>query len=342
MTPKYIKDDFVSGQDVRWCPGCGDYAILSVMQKMLADTTTTARENHVFISGIGCSSRFPYYMNTYGFHTVHGRAPSIATGLKCARPDLTVWVITGDGDGLSIGGNHLIHCLRRNVDLNIILVNNRIYGLTKGQYSPTSEKGKLTKSSPYGSIDYPINPLCLAIASEATFVARTVDQDPRHMSQMLARAHQHKGVSFVEIYQNCIIFNKDTFQTVTGRDVRDDRALYLEHGKPLVFGKAKEKGIRMNGLKPEIVELKDIKDPMKELLIHDENAADPTYAYLLTQMNYPEMPVPFGVLRCIQKPTYDDMMNEQVKSVIDKKGKGKLEDLLFTEDVWNVANQGSC
>ncbi len=331
----YIKDDFVSGQDVRWCPGCGDYAILSVMQKTLADHTKTARENHVFVSGIGCSSRFPYYMNTYGFHTVHGRAPSIATGLKCARPDLTVWVVTGDGDGLSIGGNHLIHCLRRNVNLNIILINNRIYGLTKGQYSPTSEKGKVTKSTPFGSIDYPINPLCIAIAAEATFVARTVDSDPRHMGQTLARAMQHKGVSFVEIYQNCIIFNKDAFQSVTGREYREDRALYMEHGKPLVFGKAKDKAIVHDGLKLKQVNLADVKDE-KSLVIHNENDPSPAYAYLLTQMEYPDMPVPFGIFRAIQKPTYDEMMDDQVKASMEAKGAGDLKKVLYTEDVWKV------
>lgn len=331
----YTKDDFVSGQDVRWCPGCGDYAILSVMQKTLADHTKTARENHVFVSGIGCSSRFPYYMNTYGFHTVHGRAPSIATGLKCARPDLTVWVVTGDGDGLSIGGNHLIHCLRRNVNLNIILINNRIYGLTKGQYSPTSEKGKVTKSTPFGSIDYPINPLCIAIAAEATFVARTVDSDPRHMGQMMARAMQHKGVSFLEIYQNCIIFNKDTFQNVTGREYREDRALYMEHGKPLIFGKAKDKVIIQDGLKLSIANLADVKDE-KSIVVHNENDPSPAYAYLLTQMEYPEMPVPFGIFRAIERPTYDDMMDDQVKLATASKGVGDLKKILYTEDTWKV------
>jgi 2-oxoglutarate/2-oxoacid ferredoxin oxidoreductase subunit beta len=340
MTPPlpYSKEDFVSGQDVRWCPGCGDYAILSVMQRTLAQFTTR-RENHVFISGIGCSSRFPYYMNTYGFHTIHGRAPSIATGLKCMRPDLTVWVITGDGDGLSIGGNHLIHCLRRNVDLNIILINNQIYGLTKGQYSPTSEKGKITKSSPYGTIDYPINPLCIAIAAEATFIARTVDSDPRHMGQVLARAAQHKGVSFVEIYQNCIVFNKDTFLPITGRESREDRTIYLEDGKPLIFGAKKDKAIRLNGFKTEEVDLSNVKDN-KELLIHRENDPSPNYAYLLTQMEHPEMPVPFGIFRCIEKPTYDEMLLEQVESTVEKKGKGSLKDILYTEDTWKVEGKG--
>ncbi len=336
---RYSKDDFVSGQDVRWCPGCGDYAILSVMQKTLADLPIK-REEHMFISGIGCSSRFPYYMNTYGFHTIHGRAPAIATGLKCVRPELTVWVVTGDGDGLSIGGNHLIHCLRRNVNLKIILVNNQIYGLTKGQYSPTSEKGKLTKSTPYGSIDYPINPLCIAIAAEATFIARTVDSDPRHMGQVLARAAQHRGVAFIEIYQNCIIFNKDCFQPIVGREFREDRALYLEDGKPLIFGKKRDKGIRMNGFKTEIVDLGDSGVDGKNLLMHSEHDASPNYAYLLTQMEYPEMPVPFGIFRCIEKPTYDEMLNDQVKFAVEKKGKGNLKDILYTEDVWTVGSNG--
>ncbi len=334
----YSREDFVSGQDVRWCPGCGDYAILSVMQKTLADHTPTKRENHVFVSGIGCSSRFPYYMNTYGFHTIHGRAQAIATGLKCARPELTVWVITGDGDGLSIGGNHLIHALRRNIDINIILVNNQIYGLTKGQYSPTSEKGKITKSSPFGSIDYPINPLCVAIAAESTFIARTVDMDPRHMGQTLARAMKHKGVSFVEIYQNCVIFNKDAFHTVVGRETREDRALYLEDGKPLIFGKEKNKGIIFEGAQAKIIDLNTAsEEEKKRLVVHKENDPSPNYSYLLTQMNYPEMPVPFGVFRCIEKPTYDEMLNHQVKFAVDKKGEGKLKELIYTEDIWAVS-----
>ena len=334
----YTKDDFVSGAEVRWCPGCGNYSILSVMQRTLAQFTTP-KEKHIFISGIGCSSRFPYYMNTYGFHTIHGRAPSIATGLKCTRPELTVWVITGDGDSLSIGGNHLIHTMRRNVDLNIVLINNEIYGLTKGQYSPTSNKGKVTKSSPDGSIDYPINPLCIAIAAEATFIARTVDTDPRHMGQVLARAAEHKGVSFVEIYQNCVIFNKDTHVPITGRENREDRALYLEDGKPLIFGKNKDKAIVLDGFKTKIVELAAVRD-QSNLLIHRENEPSPNYAYLLTQMEYPAMPVPFGVFRCIEKPTYDEMLNDQVRMSIEKKGKGDLEKILYTDDVWTVQAQG--
>ncbi len=335
--PHYIKDDFVSGQDVRWCPGCGDYAILSVMQKTLADFTTTARENHVFISGIGCSSRFPYYMNAYGFHTIHGRAPAIATGLKLVRPDLTVWVVTGDGDGLSIGGNHLIHCLRRNVDLKIILVNNEIYGLTKGQYSPTSKMGKVAKSTPDGSIDYPINPLCIAIAAEATFIARTFDSDPRHMSQVFQAAMKHKGVAFIEVFQNCVIFNKDTHLPIVGRETREDRAIYLENGKPIIFGKNKDKGIKLNGLLPEIVDLAANPGETKNVLVHNAKELSPNYSYLLTQLEYPEMPVPFGVFRDIQKPTYEEMLSEQVKAITQKRGVGNLKDILYTSEVWKVA-----
>jgi len=334
--PHYIKDDFVSGSDVRWCPGCGDYAILSVMQKTLADFTPTQRENHVFISGIGCSSRFPYYMKTYGFHTIHGRAPAIATGLKLMRPDLTVWVITGDGDGLSIGGNHLIHVLRRNVDLKIILVNNEIYGLTKGQYSPTSKQSSVTKSTPEGSIDYPVNPLCVAIAAEATFIARTFDSDPRHMSSVFQQAMKHKGVAFVEVFQNCVIFNKDTHVPIVGRENRDDRALYLEDGKPLIFGKNKDKGIKMNGFLPEIVDLAAKPEEAKNVVVHSAKETLPNYSYLLTQLEYPEMPVPFGVFRDIKKPTYEEMLDAQIKSVIQKRGEGTLKDILYTSDTWKV------
>ena len=329
----YTKESFVSNQEVRWCPGCGDYSILSSMQRVLAKFATPI-ENYVFISGIGCSSRFPYYMNAFGFHSIHGRAPTIATGLRCVNPDLSIWVITGDGDGLSIGGNHLIHCMRRNVNINILLVNNKIYGLTKGQYSPTSDVGQVTKSTPYGSIDHPVNPLCIAIASEATFIARTLDTDPMHMSSVLERAAKHRGVSFVEIYKNCIIFNDKTFQPVTGRDTREDRMVYLEHGKPLVFGKKKDQAIRLKGLQPEIVDL-DKTDP-KELLVHNELDPTPHYAYLLTQMTYPNMPVPFGVFRNIRKPTYDEMMDAQIQDMIKAKGKGNLKDLIYGFDTWTV------
>lgn len=332
--PAYNKEDFESGQAVRWCPGCGDYAILATAQRAFTKFDIP-RENHVFVSGIGCSSRFPYYMNTYGFHTIHGRAPTIATGLKCANPELSIWVITGDGDGLSIGGNHLIHCMRRNVDMNILLVNNRIYGLTKGQYSPTSEMGKVTKSSPSGTIDYPINALCIAIASEATFIARTLDSDPRHMSMVIERAMVHRGISFVEIYQNCIIFNDKTFGPVTGRENRDERMIYLEDGKPLVFGTEKDKGIRLEGLKPKVVKLSEVKSE-SELLVHHENNPDPSYAYLLTQMRYPEMPEPFGIFRAIERPTYDDMMHAQIQDAVKKKGVGDIKNLIYGSETWTV------
>ncbi|MDP3921000.1 MAG: 2-oxoacid:ferredoxin oxidoreductase subunit beta [Candidatus Omnitrophota bacterium] len=333
----FTKNDFVSGQEIRWCPGCGDYAILATMQRTLAKFDIK-RENHVFISGIGCSSRFPYYMNTYGFHTVHGRAPTIASGLRCVNPDLSIWVITGDGDGLSIGGNHLLHCMRRNMNLNILLVNNRTYGLTKGQYSPTSEMGKVTKSSPMGSIDHPINALCVALASEATFVARTLDNDPIHMSETFKRAMDHKGTSFVEVYQNCNIFNDKAFVPVTGRDNRDDRMIYLEDGKPLIYGKEKNRGIRLVGMKPEIVDIDNQElDQLPVILMsHNEKTADPSYAYMLTQMDHPEMPVPFGVFRALERPTYDDLLNGQVKTAIKKLGPGDLKKLIHGDNTWTV------
>lgn len=329
LTPK----DFVSGQDVRWCPGCGDYSILSQMQKVLPELGIP-REKFVFISGIGCAARFPYYMNTYGFHTIHGRAPAVATGLKCARPDLSVWVITGDGDGLSIGGNHLIHCIRRNVDLNILLFNNRIYGLTKGQYSPTSEFGKKTKSSPDGTIEQPINPLCIAIAAEATFVARSIDVYTQHLAETMKRAAEHKGASFTEIYQNCIVFNDKAFGDVTDRAVRDDRILVLEHGKPMRFGKNREFGIRLTGLKAEVVKVDDVGEDA--LLIHDEKSPDPTLAYLLTQMKNPEFPVPIGVFRSVEKPTYDELMTRQIEGAVTREGEGDLKEVLRGTDSWTV------
>src|SRR5205085_6400416 len=269
-------------QEVRWCPGCGDYSILAQMKKALA-TIGVAREKMVFISGIGCSSRFPYYMNTYGFHSIHGRAPTLATGLKACRPDLQVWVITGDGDGLSIGGNHLIHAIRRNVDMKIILFNNEIYGLTKGQYSPTSRTGTRTKSSPMGSVENPLRPLSLAIGAEATFVARTADVDVNHLTTILQRANQHKGTAFIEVYQNCIVFNDGVFDYSTDRSVKSDNVLYLEHGKPLIFGKDRNKGIRLNGLDPEVVDLKS-GIAIDDLLVHDERAPEPSLAYLLSRM----------------------------------------------------------
>src|SRR5437868_5029665 len=319
LTPKELTSD----QQVRWCPGCGDYSILAQMKKAIAPLGIP-RENLVFISGIGCSSRFPYYMNTYGFHTIHGRAPTLATGLKLSRPDLQVWVITGDGDGLSIGGNHLIHAIRRNVDLKIILFNNEIYGLTKGQYSPTSRIGTRTKSSPLGSIDNPLRPLSIAIGAEATFVARTIDVDINHLSATLQRAAAHKGSAFIEVYQNCKIFNDDVFEYATDKSTKADNTLYLEHGKPLIYGKDRNKGIRLHGLDPECVDIGN-GITIDDLLIHDEKAEEPSLAYLLSRMVHPAFPEVIGVLRAVDRPTYDDAVNVQINDAIKAKGRGKLE-----------------
>jgi 2-oxoglutarate ferredoxin oxidoreductase subunit beta len=328
------RQDFVSDQEVRWCPGCGDYSILAQTQKTLPELGIP-REKFVFVSGIGCSSRFPYYVNTYGFHGIHGRAPTIATGIKASRPDLSVWVITGDGDSLSIGGNHFMHVIRRNVDINLILFNNRIYGLTKGQYSPTSEFGKKTKSTPQGSIDYPINPLCVALANEATFVARSIDVDVKHLATILTQAAQHKGISFVEVFQNCNIFNDGAFKHFAERELREDRTINLEHGKPLIFGKDRNKGIRLNGLKLEVVELGNgITE--KDLLVHDVHAPEPSLAYVLARMDYPEFPVPVGVFRSVEKPTYEELLEAQVQDSISRMGPGDLERLLNSGDTWVV------
>jgi 2-oxoglutarate ferredoxin oxidoreductase subunit beta len=328
------RKDFVSDQEVRWCPGCGDYSILAQTQKVLPDLGIP-RENYVFISGIGCSSRLPYYMNTYGFHTIHGRAPTIATGLKASRPELSVWVVTGDGDALSIGGNHILHVLRRNVDLQIILHNNEIYGLTKGQYSPTSEFGKRTKSSPYGTIDRPLHPLSVAIGAEATFVARSLDIDAHHLATTLERAAKHRGASFVEVYQNCNIFNDGAFAEFAAKEVRADRTIQLEHGKPMIFGKERDKGLRLNGLKIEVVQLGNgITEA--DLLVHDETREDPSIAFLLSRMEWPEYPVPLGVLRAVQKPTYDQLMTQQIEEAIAKEGEGDLREIFLEGDTWTV------
>jgi len=327
------KKDFASEADPRWCPGCGDYSILAQMQKMLA-TLKTPRENIVFISGIGCSSRFPYYMNTYGFHTIHGRAPTLATGLKITRPELLVFVITGDGDGLSIGGNHLIHALRRNVDINIVLFNNRIYGLTKGQYSPTSELGKVTKSSPMGTIESPLNPISVALAAEATFVARSFDADPAHLTTTLERSARHKGASFVEVYQNCNIFNDGAYRVFTDKPVRNQRMIYLEHGKRMLFGENHSSGIALDGTTPEIV---DADGPDTErIMIHMENLEDPTAANLLARINYPEMPVPVGVFREVQRPSYSDLLTQQISDAKERRGAGELSTLVRGDNTWLV------
>src|SRR3954467_7600128 len=330
------KADFVSDQGVRWCPGCGDYAILNNIQKVMPELGIS-REKIVFVSGIGCSSRFPYYMNTYGFHSIHGRAPAVATGIKAANPELSVWVITGDGDALSIGGNHFMHAIRRNLDINYILFNNRIYGLTKGQYSPTSEFGKKTKSTPMGVIDYPLNPLSVAIASEATFVARSVDIDVKHLGSVINAAAHHKGISFVEVYQNCNIFNDAAFEYFTDRSVRSDHMIYLEHGKPMVFGKNRDKGIRMNGAHPEVVQLgSETGLNENDLLVHDIYLKDPSVAFMLARMEYPKFPQPVGIFRAAERATYEDMMANQIEAAIAKTGPGSLEKLINSGDMWVV------
>ncbi len=334
---KLTAKDFATDQDVRWCPGCGDYSILAQTQRVFPDLGI-AKEKIVWISGIGCSSRFPYYMNTYGFHSIHGRAAAIASGVKIARPDLSVWVATGDGDMLSIGGNHFIHTCRRNVDLKILLFNNRIYGLTKGQYSPTSEKGKITKSTPYGSIDYPFNPVTLALGAECSFVARSFDRDPKHLQLMIKRAAEHKGTAFIEIYQNCNIFNDGAFELLTEKDTKDDHVLVLEHGKPMVFGKAKDKGIIIDGTTPKVVSITDGKYSINDLLVHNEFDESVVLAYLLGQMsNDPQYPTPIGVFRQIQKPTYDAEVNKQIDLIKQKKGEGDLQKLLFSGNTWSVS-----
>ena len=329
------KKDFVPPNDVRWCPGCGDYAILNALQRTFPELGVP-RENFVVVSGIGCSSRFPYYMNTYGFHTIHGRGPAVATGVKVANPDLSVWLITGDGDGLSIGGNHLLHILRRNLNVNILLFNNRIYGLTKGQYSPTSPVGTRTKSTPRGSVDNPINPLLFALGAESTFIARTYDTNVKHMVEIFKAAHEHQGVSFIEILQNCVIFNDKTWDPVYGRQTRDDELLFLEEGQPLLFGKDKDHGIRLNGLNPEKAKVGAGGADISEILVHDSINPSPLYTQMLAQMSFPELPTPVGILRRIGRPTYDGAVCKQITDAQAELGSGSLEEILYTDDCWTV------
>ena len=334
LLPVLSPADFASDQEVRWCPGCGDYSILAQMKKVLP-TLGIPPEKTVFVSGIGCSSRFPYYVNTYGIHSIHGRAPAVATGVKASRPDLSVWVITGDGDALSIGGNHLMHAIRRNLDLNIVLFNNRIYGLTKGQYSPTSQLGQVTKSTPMGAIDNPLHPLSIAIGCEATFVARSIDVNIKHLATVLKRAAEHRGTSFVEVYQNCNVFNDGAFDYVTGRDVKMETTLELEHGKPLIFGKNRDKGIRLHGMNPEVVELgKGVSED--DLLFHDERAPEPSLAYLLSRMRHPEFPEPIGVFRAVDAPRYEELMSEQIAKARESRGPGDLQALFDSGETWTV------
>lgn len=339
--PDYSGKDFSSDQDVRWCPGCGDYTILKQVQNVMPDIGVP-KKDIVFISGIGCAARFPYYMDTFGMHSIHGRAPAIATGLKVSRPELSVWIITGDGDSLSIGANHFVQLLRRNVNVNLLLFNNQIYGLTKGQYSPTSREGAVTKSTPFGSIDHPFNPLSLSLGADGTFVARTMDRDPRHLQQMLKRANEHKGTSMLEIYQNCIVFNDGAFELFTDKSSRPKETVYLEHGKPLVFGADNDKGIRLDGLRPEVVSLNG--DFSKDdLWIHDEQ--DTIKAHLLSRFfDAPDpedeiqvhMPRPFGVLYAVDRPCYDEGVNRQIEETVERRGKGDLDALLRGPETWEI------
>ena len=332
LTPK----DFATDQEVRWCPGCGDYSILAQVQKVMP-SLGIPRENIAIISGIGCSSRFPYYMNVYGMHSIHGRATAIASGLKATRPDLSVWVVTGDGDSLSIGGNHTIHLLRRNFNINVLLFNNQIYGLTKGQYSPTSEENKITKSTPFGSIDHPFNPLALALGADATFIARSMDRDPKHLQSMLLRAHEHRGASFLEIYQNCNIFNDGAFEVFTEKTTKAEEAIFLENGQPMIFGANRDKGIRLNGFKPEVVSLNEGFNA-DDLWVHDES--DLFKAQVLTRIfddprEADHLPRPFGVFYQAVRPCYEDMMQQQIEQAKAKKP-ADLDKLLKGNEVWNI------
>ncbi len=335
--PALTKKDFQSDQEVRWCPGCGDYAILSAVQSVFPELGIP-KEKLVVISGIGCSSRFPYYMNTYGFHSIHGRAPAIATGLKVTRPDLEVWIATGDGDSMSIGGNHLIHVLRRNVGVKILMFNNRIYGLTKGQYSPTSEVGKRTKSTPFGSIDRPFNPVALALGAGATFVARSVDIFQPHLKAVLKRAAAHRGSALVEIYQNCNIFNDKAFEYMTDKEGRVERTLYLEHGKPVVWGGETKHGLRLNGMEPEIVTLDPSGGGVREedCLVWDERRPSPSLAFMASQLLPPDYPTPLGIFRAVEEPAYDAEVVAQVEQEVERAGTPRLEDLLYSGDTWTV------
>ncbi len=337
LTDKPTAKDFSSDQEVRWCPGCGDYSILKQVQTVMPDLGIP-RENIAFVAGIGCSSRFPYYMDTYGLHSIHGRATAIASGLKASRPDLSVWVVTGDGDCLSIGGNHTIHLLRRNLDINVLLFNNEIYGLTKGQYSPTSHEGQMTKSSPYGSIDRPFNPLALVLGAGGTFIARSMDRDPVHLRGILKRAHEHKGTSFVEIYQNCNVFNDGAFEIFTEKSTKKNETLFMEHGKPLIFGANNEKGVKLDGFKPVIVNVADVS--ANDLWIHDER--DGMKATLLTRFfddpkKEGHLPRPFGIFLIEDHhETYETSMANQINAVIKQKGDGDLDALLRGRETWNI------
>ncbi|MBP9191392.1 MAG: 2-oxoacid:ferredoxin oxidoreductase subunit beta [Ignavibacteria bacterium] len=335
---KLTSKDFVPAQDVKWCPGCGDYSVLKQVHTIFPELGVK-KEDFVFVCGIGCSSRFTFYVDSYGMHSIHGRATAIASGIKASRPELSVWVVTGDGDALSIGGNHFIHILRKNFDINILLFNNQIYGLTKGQYSPTSETGKITKSSPYGSVEQPFNPAELALGAKATFVSRTLDRDPKHMQAILKKAYYHKGASFVEIYQNCPVFNDGAFFIFTDKETKKTESLFLEDGKPLVFGVNNDKGIKLDGFNPVVVDLNENGNSINDLWIHHEK--DRIKANILAgfqdmKETHPDLPRPFGVLYAVDKPTYEDAMAEQIARVVSKKGKPSLDTILSGEKTWVI------
>jgi len=330
------KKDFQTDQEVRWCPGCGDYAILAAVQKFMP-TLGIPKEKIVFVSGIGCSSRFPYYMNTYGFHTIHGRAPAVATGVKLANPELSVWMVSGDGDALSIGGNHILHLMRRNVDIKVMMFNNRIYGLTKGQYSPTSELGKKTKSTPMGTVDHPLNPISFALGAEASFVARSVDVEAKHLESVLEKAAQHKGTAFIEILQNCNVFNDGAWDTITDKATKADTVLRLEHGKPMLFGKDLKKGIKMGGLNrltPEIVEI-GVNGSVEDVLVHDQN--DNGLAFLISRLERPNFPMPIGIFKSVERPTYETGVHAQINAARAKRGAGDIDAMLRSGETWTVA-----
>jgi 2-oxoglutarate ferredoxin oxidoreductase subunit beta len=328
------RQDYQSDQEVRWCPGCGDYTILASVQNFLADIEID-RSKVVFVSGIGCSSRFPYYMSTYGIHGIHGRAPAIASGIAVANPDLSVFVVTGDGDALSIGGNHIIHAMRRNVNIKVLLFNNQIYGLTKGQYSPTSEVGKRTKSSPLGSIDYPFNPVSLALGAEASFVARTIDMDRKHTQEMLQRAYDHRGAAFIEIYQNCNVFNDKAFAELTGKEEREQNRINLEHGKPVTFGRDDEYGVVIEGATARLVEVAQV--GIEAIHVHDEHAFEPTEAFALSRLSHgPYGPTPIGVFRSMQRPVYEESLDQQILDAQAKRGPGDLQKLITSTGTWTA------
>ena len=332
---KYTKQDYTSDQLVRWCPGCGDYSILSAMQAALPQLDV-AKEDVVFVSGIGCAARFPYYMNTYGFHTVHGRGPAVATGVKLANPKLSVWEVQGDGDALAIGGNHFIHALRRNIDINILLFNNEIYGLTKGQYSPTSQMGKVTKSTPFGAVERPFHAAELVIGAQGTYYARTIDTNPKLMTEIFVKAAKHVGTSMVEILQNCVIFNDKTHGAITARENRDDFQLHIEHGKPMLFGKDKNKGIRLNGLKLEVVTIGENGITEKDILVHDAHTEDPTLHLMLARLTPPKFPMILGVIREVKAKAYYQMMEEEFEMSKARAKYNTMDELLHGGETWEV------